>query len=122
MYTAGGLVIDFDPCAVGTLALTRGKIAKQGVHLPLVEKLTTFTSDDVKLHGKLVLPPDSRAEFAAVWIEGSNNDPSTDDAVWQYELARRGVITSLAGRTREPKPLAGEVRTGGSTIRLGTGC
>jgi uncharacterized protein len=27
----------------------------------------------------------------AVWIEGSNNNPSTDDTVWQYELARRGV-------------------------------
>nr|WP_255501067.1 alpha/beta fold hydrolase [Caulobacter sp. RHG1] len=27
----------------------------------------------------------------AVWIDGSNNDPSTDDTAWQYELARRGV-------------------------------
>lgn len=90
-YTAAALVIHFKPCSVGTMSFMQGKVAEQGVRLRLVEKETTFTSDGVKLHGKLVLPANGRAESAAVWIEGSNNDPSTDDTVWQYELARRGV-------------------------------
>ncbi len=90
-YTAGALAIHFEPCSAGTLALTQGKVVEQGVRLHLVEKQTTFTSDGVKLHGKLVLPANGQAAVAAVWIEGSNNDPSTDDTVWQYELARRGI-------------------------------
>jgi uncharacterized protein len=91
VYNAGALAIDFEPCSVGTLSLMHGKVAEQGVHLRLIEKVTSFTSDGIKLHGKLVLPTNGRAKFAAVWIEGSNNDPSTDDTIWQYELARRGV-------------------------------
>ena len=92
LYAAGTLSIGFEPCSVGTLRLKQGKLAEQGVHLGLVEKQTIFTSDGINLNGKLVLPPNGRTEFAAVWIEGSNNDPSTDDAVWQYELARRGIV------------------------------
>jgi uncharacterized protein len=90
-FTAGAIAIQFTPCNVGTLTLLQGKISEQGVRVPLIEKQTTFTSDDVSLHGKLVLPPNGNADFGAVWIEGSNNDPSTDDTVWQYELARRGI-------------------------------
>lgn len=90
-FTAATLTVRFAPCSTGTLTLARGGIAEQGVNLRLVEKETTFTSGGVPLHGKLVLPAKGYAKFAAVWIEGSNNDPSTDDAIWQYELARRGV-------------------------------
>ncbi len=90
-YTGGALVFNFDPCSAGTISLTRGKVVEPAAHLRLVEKPTTFESDGVELHGKLVLPPQGRAKALAVWIDGSNNNPSTDDAVWQYELARRGV-------------------------------
>ena len=84
------MVFTFDPCRAGTMSLTRGTV-EPAAHLRLVEKPTTFTSDGIKLHGKLVLPPQGRAKALAMWIDGSNNNPSTDDAVWQYELARRGV-------------------------------
>ena len=90
-YTAGTITIRFAPCGTGTMRLTQGTIVEHGIRLGLVEKDTSFTSDGVALHGKLILPADGRATSAAVWIEGSNNDPSTDDAVWQYELARRGI-------------------------------
>jgi uncharacterized protein len=90
-WTAGAIAIRFAPCRAGTLRLVRGKIAAQGIRLRLMEKTTTFKSDGIALSGKLVLPVKVRADTAAVWIEGSNNDPSTDDAVWPYELARRGI-------------------------------
>jgi pimeloyl-ACP methyl ester carboxylesterase len=90
-YTAGAFSIKFEPCSVGAMTMTHGQVTEQGVKLQLVEKTTNFTSDGLKLHGKLVLPATGHAKSLAVWIEGSNNDPSTDDAIWQYELARRGV-------------------------------
>jgi pimeloyl-ACP methyl ester carboxylesterase len=90
-FAARTLAIHFEPCNIGTLRLTRSDDTEKGIHLRLAERETTFTSDGIKLHGKLVLPANGRAEAAAVWIEGSNNDPSTDDSVWQYELARRGI-------------------------------
>jgi uncharacterized protein len=85
------LMIQLEPCSQRGLRLTRGEAVENGRRLRLVEKVTTFTSDGVKLHGKLILPPSGHARALAVWIEGSNNNPSTDDTVWQYELARRGV-------------------------------
>ncbi len=90
-YVAGALSIKFAPCSAGTLTLTQGQGVAPGTHLGLIETTTSFTSDGIQLHGKLVLPPSGRAQSLAVWIDGSNNDPSTDDTVWQYELARRGV-------------------------------
>lgn len=91
-YAARTLTIAFEACDTGRLTLTRGQVETPGVRLPLVQTETAFASaDGVQLHGKLVLPADGPARSLAVWIDGSNNDPSTDDAVWQYELARRGV-------------------------------
>ena len=90
-YTAGALSIEFTPCSIGRLRLKQGERIDDGIHLPMIERETSFTSDGIALHGKLVLPPNKRAQSLAVWIEGSNNDPSTDDTAWQYELARRGV-------------------------------
>lgn len=90
-YEGGPLRIRFEPCSAGTLSLTQGEAVETGLRLQLVERTTTFTSDGINLHGKLVLPPSGRARALAVWIEGSNNNPSTDDTVWQYELAQRGV-------------------------------
>lgn len=90
-YGADALYIRFAPCRTGTLQLTQDEATATGTHLRLVERETTFSSDGIALHGKLVLPANGRATSAAVWIEGSNNDPTTDDSVWQYELARRGI-------------------------------
>jgi uncharacterized protein len=96
---AGGIHADekvalsFASCRDGQLKFTwRNGAAQQGVRLRLIETVTSFTSDGIRLHGKLVLPQ-GRAVAAAVWVEGSNNNPSTDDSVWQYELARRGIAT-----------------------------
>jgi pimeloyl-ACP methyl ester carboxylesterase len=91
VYAAGSLTVAFEPCATGRLKLTRGEVVEQGAHLPLTETEANFAGDGVTLHGKLVMPQDGRAKALAVWIDGSNNDPSTDDAIWPYELARRGV-------------------------------
>jgi pimeloyl-ACP methyl ester carboxylesterase len=88
-YAGGPLTITFEPCAAGRLKLARGEVVEQGERLTLAETETTFSSDDVVLHGKLVMPTGAKA--LAVWVDGSNNDPSTDDAIWPYELARRGV-------------------------------
>ena len=90
-YGADAVYVRFAPCRAGTLQLTQGEATATGTRLRMVEQETTFRSDGIALHGKLVLPVGGRAKAAAVWIEGSNNDPSTDDNVWQYELARRGV-------------------------------
>ena len=90
-YIAEAFEIKFEPCSVGVMTMTHGLATERGARLHLVEKTTSFTSDGVKLHGKLVLPASGQARSVAVWIDGSNNDPSTDDTVWQYELARRGV-------------------------------
>ncbi|NQE64681.1 alpha/beta fold hydrolase [Caulobacter sp. RHG1] len=90
-YSGRGLTVAFEPCAAGRLVLTRGETVQTGVRLPLAERETTFASGDVTLRGKLVLPQGGRPKALAVWIDGSNNDPSTDDTAWQYELARRGV-------------------------------
>jgi pimeloyl-ACP methyl ester carboxylesterase len=90
-WTSATLAIRFTPCSTGTLVLARGGAVETGHRLGLVEKTTAFTSDTHPLHGKLVLPPGGKARALAVWVEGSNHNPSTDDAVWPYELARRGV-------------------------------
>jgi uncharacterized protein len=90
-WASESFMIQFEPCSAGRMRLTRGQVVEAGLRLRLVERATTFTSDGVSLHGKLVLPPGGHARALAVWIEGSNNNPSTDDTVWRYELARRGV-------------------------------
>ncbi|NJM51433.1 MAG: alpha/beta fold hydrolase [Sphingomonadales bacterium] len=93
VYAAKTFTVHFEPCSTGKLTLEQGNIVEKGVNLGLIQKETSFTSDGVNLHGKLVLPRNGRAKLAAVWIEGSGNSPSTDDTVWQFELARRGIAT-----------------------------
>lgn len=92
-FSAGSFVIRFSTCSAARLKLSHHNKAQSGVRLRLAEKETSFKSDGINLHGKLVLPAGGRSRVAAVWIEGSNNNPTTDDTVWQYELARRGVAT-----------------------------
>ena len=92
-FAGGAVTIRFEPCAAGTLWLgtPAGAERFRARRLALKQQETRFTSDGITLHGKLVLPPGGHARVLAVWVEGSNNNPSTDDCVWPYELARRGV-------------------------------
>jgi uncharacterized protein len=90
-FTDQKLSIRFSPCNKRSLTLSQAGQTIEGSRLNLVEKETHFLSDGITLHGKLVLPLDRQAKSLAVWIEGSNNDPSTDDAIWPYELAHRGI-------------------------------
>jgi uncharacterized protein len=90
-WDGGSFLIQFKPCEQGTIKLTRLGRVEAGQRVRLVEQFSSFSSDGVTLHGKLVLPAGGPARALSVWIEGSNNNPSTDDAVWQYELAHRGV-------------------------------
>jgi uncharacterized protein len=91
IFTAGPTAITFAPCAAGKITLTTEAGVQTGKRVALITRETTFMSDGLKLHGKLVMPARGRAQALAVWVEGSNNNPSTDDTVWQYELARRGI-------------------------------
>lgn len=90
-FVAGGLTVRFSSCAQGRLTLTQAGRTQTGQRIETVQTETRFTSDGVPLQGKLVQPPGGRARALAVWVEGSNNNPSTDDAAWPHELARRGV-------------------------------
>ena len=77
----------------GQTAITfaTGAGVKTGNRVALITRETAFTSEGLTFHGKLAMPARGRAQAFAVWVEGSNNNPSTDDAVWPYELARRGI-------------------------------
>lgn len=90
-FSADRLSLTFSACEVGAVQLTQGALTETGKKLHLVQREVRFTSEGVSLFGKLVLPEGGTASAIAVWIEGSNNNPSTDDAMWQYELAQRGV-------------------------------
>ncbi len=90
-FVHGALTLRLQPCASQALHVDTGSGARPAVRLGLVETPSRFTSDGIVLHGKLVAPAGVPAAALAVWIEGSNHNPSTDDSVWPYELARRGV-------------------------------
>ena len=85
------MTLRFESCDAGVVRLENGARSQLGRHTPLVVQETTFHSGAIDLHGKLVLPPNGKAKAVAVWVGGSNNDPDTDDASWQFELARRGI-------------------------------
>lgn len=90
-FTSGQTAITFGPCAAGEITFATGAGVKTGNRVALITRETAFTSEGLTFHGKLVMPARGRAQALAVWVEGSNNNPSTDDAVWPYELARRGI-------------------------------
>jgi uncharacterized protein len=94
-FTSPELSLRFEPCAAGQALLVQGDSKEAATRLALAESTTFFASDGNLLHGKLLLPPAGAsagsAQALVVWIEGSNNNPATDDAQWPYELARRGV-------------------------------
>ncbi len=66
-----------------------GQPALAASRIALVETDTFFTSDGTRLHGKLVAPANAKA--IVVWIQGSDDDPATNDAEWQYLLPQHGI-------------------------------
>ena len=91
VFSDGELSLKIGSCADDNIQIIRNGKTVHAKSLALKQRDTKFFSEGLSLHGKLVMPPNRRATALAVWIEGSNNNPSTDDNVWQYELARRGV-------------------------------
>lgn len=92
-FSDGSHHFTFGSCESGSVIHRHAETESQGIRLKLREVMTQFKSNDSVLHGKLVLPARRHIRSAAVWIEGSNNNPSTDDSIWQYELARRGIAS-----------------------------
>ncbi|MGL6289309.1 MAG: alpha/beta hydrolase family protein [Silanimonas sp.] len=93
VFRSGDVAIAFEPCPSKAMTFTHGGTEGALERLALREIETRVHHDGITLHGKLVVPVGVDAPPVAVWIEGSNNSPSTDDSVWPYELARRGVAT-----------------------------
>lgn len=96
-FASHQLSIQFDGCAAGHLRVTENGVPGTAARVPMQTLTIQFVSDGLPLHGKLILPPGAAPHHAlpalAVWVEGSNNNPSTDDATWPHELARRGVAS-----------------------------
>ena len=66
-----------------------GHAALAGNRIALAETDTDFMSQGVQLHGKLVMP--ARPKAIVVWVQGSDDDPATNDADWQYLLPLRDI-------------------------------
>jgi pimeloyl-ACP methyl ester carboxylesterase len=84
--------VSFSDCATGGVTFREaGNPARAGRRIPLPTTVTNFESNGTPLFGKLVMPPAGKAGAIVVWVEGSNDDPSTDDADWQYVLPLKGI-------------------------------
>jgi hypothetical protein len=83
---------EFSDCASGRVEFAETGHAKvAGAHLGLPATEAFFDRGGTRLHGKLVLPSSGKADAIVVWIQGSDDDPETDDIFWQYVLPLRGV-------------------------------
>lgn len=84
--------VSFMLCPRGELNFQElGKSALSGRKLPLAVTRTSFENAETRLAGKLVMPADGKASAIVVWVEGSNDDPSTDDVDWQFVLPLHGI-------------------------------
>lgn len=82
----------FSACDTGKVTFAEnGKPPVAGTRNPLKETDTLFESAGTRLHGKLVMPANGMAQAIVVWIQGSDDDPATDDEYWQYELPPLGI-------------------------------
>jgi dienelactone hydrolase len=82
----------FSDCAEGNVTFNEtGKPAVTGHRAVLTITDTFFDSGGTRLHGKLVMPANGNARAIVVWIQGSDDDPATDDEYWQYELPPLGI-------------------------------
>ena len=84
--------VSFSDCATGKVSFKEsGRPIVNGTRRPLTVTDTFFDSNGTRIHGKLVMPADGGAKAIVVWITGSDDDPETDDADWQYVLPLRGI-------------------------------
>ena len=85
-------LVSFAPCVKGDLTFREtGGPALSGQKFPLQISRTSFESARTRLCGKLVMPVGGDAAAIVVWVEGSNDDPSTDDLDWQFLLPLKGI-------------------------------
>jgi uncharacterized protein len=68
-----------------------GKAEITGHKIVLPATDTFFDSDGTRLHGKLVMPQSGKAGAIVVWVQGSDDDPASDDEALQYELPLKGI-------------------------------
>jgi hypothetical protein len=69
----------------------KSRPAVTGTYLPLNITDAFFDSGGTRLYGKFVLPADGKAKAIVVWIQGSDDDPETDNIYWQYVLPLHGI-------------------------------
>jgi uncharacterized protein len=91
IFAYAALQLQIQNCTAPTLTMRDGNMVERGRRVRLIERVSTFNSQGVALYGKLIRSTEVPPRALAVWVEGSNNNASTDDSVWQYELAIRGV-------------------------------
>jgi len=86
------LVATFAACERGTIQLSIDGGAPQEAHrVSLVEQSARFSSRDIELMGKLVLPPGDAAVPLVVLVHGSERDSAILGEEWQYLLPAQGV-------------------------------
>lgn len=83
----------FDRCGGGRMVFhENGKPDLTGRRIQLPETDVFFAGDGgTRLHGKLVMPLEGKADTIVVWLTGSNDDPVTDDEDLQYNLPLKGI-------------------------------
>jgi uncharacterized protein len=82
----------FSDCSSGELTFAEdGRQSLVGKRVANLVSYADFGSGGVRLHGKLVMPQNGNADAVVVMIQGSDDDPGTDDDFWQYALPLRGI-------------------------------
>jgi pimeloyl-ACP methyl ester carboxylesterase len=82
----------FSDCGVGTLTFSEdGRRPLLGKRIGIRTVDTYFESGGLRLYGKLAMPPNGDADAVVVMIQGSEDDPGTDDEFWQSELPLYGI-------------------------------
>ena len=82
----------FSDCASGEITFAEdGRHSLSGQRVAAAISYADFVSGGGHLHGKLVMPQNGRADAVVVMIQGSEDDPGTDDVFWQYALPLRGI-------------------------------
>src|SRR3984957_10548730 len=84
--------VSFMDCKGAVMSFAeRDKPELDGMRAQLVIRDTMFSSRATQLHGKLVLPANGKPTAILVWIQGSDDDPATNDAEWQFLLPAHGI-------------------------------
>jgi uncharacterized protein len=84
--------VTFTDCKGAVMSFAeRDKPELDGMRAPLVMRDVMFPSHATQLHGKRVLPASGKPTAIVVWIQGSDDDPATNDAEWQFLLPAHGI-------------------------------